>query len=148
MFVKLKDNTSYELPEGSTAKDLADRLNLKGPHQALGASINGKTRDLSTPLNEGDSVVLWSFDDPQGREVFWHTSAHVLAQAVLRLWPEAMPTIGPPIENGFYYDFANLTISDEDFERIEKEMQTIINENYVSKREVFSSKEEALKTFA
>jgi threonyl-tRNA synthetase len=148
MFVKLKDNSKLELPEGSTAKDLADKLNLKGPHQALGANINGKTYDLTHPLKEGDTVTLWSFEDPQGREVFWHTSAHVLAQAILRLFPDAKPTIGPPIDNGFYYDFGNLTISDTDFERIEEEMQKIISENYLSKREVFASKADALKNFA
>lgn len=147
MYVKLKDNSSYELPEGSTAKDLADRLNLKGPHQALGACINGKTCDLSCPLNNGDSVLLWGFDDPKGKEIYWHTSAHVLAQAVLRLWPDAQPTIGPPIDNGFYYDFGNLTISDADFPRLEEEMNKIITENYVSKRENFANKEEALKHF-
>lgn len=148
MFVKLKDGSSIELPEGSTGKDLADKLNLKGPHQALGACINGKTCDLACSLKNGDSVILWNFEDPQGKEIFWHTSAHVLAQAILRLWPDAQPTIGPPIENGFYYDFGNLTISDEDFGRIEEEMQKIIEENYISKREVFSSKKEALKNFA
>lgn len=148
MFVILKDQSKIELPDGSTARDLAEKLNLKGPHQALGACINGKTYDLSHPLKEGDAVVLWNFDDQQGKEIFWHTSAHVLAQAILRLWPEAKPTIGPPIENGFYYDFANLEISDEDFDKIEKEMQTIINENYISKREVFATKEEALKNFS
>lgn len=148
MIIKLKDNSHRELPEGSTAKDLADLLNLKGPHQSLGASINGKTCDLSHPLKDGDSVVLWNFDDPEGKEIYWHTSAHVLAQAVMRLYPDAKPTIGPPIDNGFYYDFGNLTISDEDFPRIEEEMQKIISENYVSQREVFSSKAEALKAFA
>lgn len=148
MFVKLKDNSSIELPEGSTAKDLAEKLNLKGPNQALGAHINGKTKDLSTALQDGDSVILWNFEDPEGREIYWHTSAHVLAQAILRLWPDAKPTIGPPIENGFYYDFADLTISDEDFEKIEKEMQNIVAENFVSKKETFATKEEALKNFA
>lgn len=148
MLVTLKDLSQIELPEGSTAKDLADKLHLNGPHQALGAKINGKTCDLSHPLKNGDHIVIWNFEDAEGKEIFWHTSAHVLAQAILRIWPEAKPTIGPPIENGFYYDFANLTISDEDFEQIEKEMQAIISENYVSKREVFANKEEALKTFA
>lgn len=148
MFVILKDGSKIELPEGSSAKDLADKLNLKGPHQALGAKINDKTYDLAHQLQEGDKVVLWSFDDPEGREIFWHTSAHVLAQAVLRLFPEAQPTIGPPIDNGFYYDFGNLTISDEDFERIESEIQAIIGENYLSKREVFASKADALKNFS
>jgi len=148
MLLKLKDNSTIELPEGSTAKDLADKLHLTGAHQALGASINGKTRDLSHPLHSGDQVIIWNFDDPEGKEIFWHTSAHVLAQAILRLWPEAKPTIGPPIENGFYYDFADLTVSDTDFDRIEQEMQAIIAENYISKREVFPSKEEALKAFS
>nr|Q6M9L0.1 RecName: Full=Threonine--tRNA ligase; AltName: Full=Threonyl-tRNA synthetase; Short=ThrRS [Candidatus Protochlamydia amoebophila UWE25] len=147
MFIKLKDQSSYEMPSGSTAKDLADKLNLKGPHEALGASINGKTVDLSYPLQEGDQVILWGFNDPEGKEIFWHTSAHVLAQAILRLWPDAQPTIGPPIENGFYYDFANLTISDADFEKIEKEMQAIISENFQIKREVISTKSDALKQF-
>jgi threonyl-tRNA synthetase len=147
MFIHLKDQSSIELPEGSNGKDLADKLNLKGPHQALAANINGKTLDLTTLLKDEDTVVFWNFEDPEGKEVYWHTTAHVLAQAILRIWPEAKPTIGPPIENGFYYDFANLTISDSDFERIEKEMQSIVAENYHSKREVFSNKKEALKAF-
>lgn len=147
MFVTLRDQSKVELPDGSNIKDLADKLNLTGPHQALGASVNGTNRDLTWPLNNGDSVSIWNFEDPQGKEVFWHTSAHVLAQAILRIFPEAKPTIGPPIDNGFYYDFADLTISDADFERIEKEMQAIISENYQSKRESFANKEEALKHF-
>ena len=148
MLIYLKDQSSIELPEGSSVKDLADKLNLKGPHEALGASINGKTVDLSHPLKQGDNVIIWNFDDPEGKEIFWHTSAHVLAQAILRIWPDAQPTIGPPIENGFYYDFANLQISDADFERIEEEMQKVISTNYLSQREVISSKEDALRLFA
>lgn len=148
MKITLKDQSSIELPDGSTAKELAEKLNQRGPHEAIAANINGKTVDLSTILKNGDKVILWTFDDPEGKEVFWHTSAHVLAQAILRLWPDAKPTIGPPIEGGFYYDFANLKISDSDFEQIEKEVQNILNENYVSKKETFSSKADALKAFA
>ena len=147
MLVILRDGYKIELPEGSSAKDLADKLKMNAPHQSLGANINGINRDLTTPLNDQDTVILWTFDDPEGKEIFWHTSAHVLAQAILRLWPDAKPTIGPPIENGFYYDFANLTISDADFERIEEEMQKITNENYLSKREEFPSKAVALDAF-
>lgn len=147
IWITLKDGKRIELPPGSTAKHLADRLNLTAPNQALGASINGVTVDLSHPLQDGDVVIIWNFEDPKGREIFWHTSAHVLAQAILRLWPDAQPTIGPPIENGFYYDFGNLTLSDEDFPRIEQEMQNIIAENFESKREVFRNKSEALKHF-
>jgi len=149
MFVKLKkDNRSIDIPENSTAQDLALKLNLTAPHQALGVNINGTTYDLTRTLNEGDEVIFWNFDDPQGKEVFWHTTAHVLAQAILRLFPNAKPTIGPPIEHGFYYDFADLWISDADFERIENEMQSIIAQNFPTHREVFANKEEALRAFA
>ncbi|MBS0604774.1 MAG: threonine--tRNA ligase [Verrucomicrobia bacterium] len=136
-----------ELPEGSSAKDLAEKLNLRGPNQSLAAKINGAMRDLSTPLKNGDAVELVHFEEPEGKEVFWHTSAHVLAQAILRLYPDAKPTIGPPIENGFYYDFANLTISEEDFEKIEKEIDKIIDENYRPERHVLKGKKEALEKF-
>ncbi|MFQ5730002.1 MAG: threonine--tRNA ligase [Waddliaceae bacterium] len=148
MMITLKDDSTLEMPENSTAKALAEQLNLKGPDQALSVNINGKNYDLDHPLKDGDKVIFWSFDDKEGKDTFWHTSAHVLAQAVLRIWPNAKPTIGPPIENGFYYDFADLQISDSDFEKIEKEMKTIISENYASEREEFETKEEALKYFA
>lgn len=144
--VKVKDKL-VELQDGGTADDLAKKLNQTGPDQALAAQVNGKNVDLSHPLNEGDEVHLWSFYEPEGREIFWHSSAHILAQAVLRLWPEAKPTIGPPIEAGFYYDFANLHISDEDFERIEKEMESIVKQNYKTEREILPNKKTAIKTF-
>lgn len=136
-----------ELPEGSSGKDLAEKLNLRGPNQSLAAKINGTIRDLATALKEGDTVELINFEEPEGKEVYWHTSAHVLAQAILRLFPDAKPTIGPPIENGFYYDFANLTISDADFEKIEKEVDKILDENYKSERHVLKGKKEALERF-
>ncbi len=136
-----------EIDPSSTAKDLAEKLNLREPHQAVAVRINGTLKDLSTPLSEGDKIEFFNFDDPEGKDVFWHTSAHVLAQAILRIWPSAKPTIGPTIEAGFYYDFADLTISDADFERIEEEVAKIIKENYPTQRMVFANKEEALKRF-
>ncbi len=148
MRIFVRDGSSIEIPEGSTAKDLAEKLNLKSPDQALSVNINGKDFDLDHPLKNEDKVTLWSFDDQEGKDVFWHTSAHVLAQAVLRLWPEAKPTIGPPIENGFYYDFADLQISDTDFDKIEKEIKAIVAENFKSQREVFDTKEDALQHFS
>lgn len=141
------DGSPSEVQEGWTAQQLADFLNLRGPHEALGVCINGKTVDLLTPLREGDKIHFWHFSEKEGKEIFWHTSAHVLAQAILRLWPQAKPTIGPPIEEGFYYDFANLTLSDEDFERIEQEVQTILSERYATHREIIASKSEALSLF-
>ncbi|NGX39207.1 MAG: Threonine--tRNA ligase 2 [Chlamydiae bacterium] len=146
MFVTCQ-NEKIELEEGSSAKNLAEKLNLRDPSQALAASVNGITLDLSTLLKEGDQVILWNFEDKEGKEVFWHSSAHVLAQAILRLWPEAKPTIGPPIENGFYYDFANLIISDTDFPKIDEEVKKILKEGFKPERYVFADKKEALKRF-
>ncbi len=141
-------NSSITLPKGSSLSDLAQRLHLTAPDQAVAGSIQGKLVDFSTPLQDGDLVEIFSFADPKGKEVYWHTSAHVLAQAVLRLWPEALPTIGPPIESGFYYDFANLHLSEEDFERIEQEIEKILTEHFVPQKECFSSSKEALDVFA
>lgn len=138
---------AVQLEEGQNVLDLALQINQKMPDQAVSCLINGTLSDLAVPLKQGDIVELLSFGDEAGKEVFWHTSAHVLAQAILRLFPEAQPTIGPPIENGFYYDFANLTISDTDFERIEAEAAKIIEENYKSERYVFENPQEALDAF-
>ncbi len=146
MLIKCQEK-QIELPEGVCAKELAEQLNLRGPEQAASVSINGILKDLSTPLEDGDEIVFFSFDDKMGKEVFWHTSAHVLAQAILRLWPKAKPTIGPPIENGFYYDFANLEISEEDFPKIEKEVEKILKENFRPERSEFKDKKEALERF-
>lgn len=147
MQIHIKDQDSVELPAGSTGKDLAEKLNLRGPNEAVAFFVNDTPRDLSCELKDGDTVTFFNFDSPQGRDVFWHTSAHVLAQAVLRLWPDATPTIGPSIENGFYYDFANLEISDKDFDKIEKEIQNIIKENHQPERFHFKDKKEAIESF-
>ncbi|MGR3952177.1 MAG: threonine--tRNA ligase [Chlamydia sp.] len=136
-----------ELQEGSTAHDLALQLKQTAPHQAVACSINGQMKDLRTPLQEDDLVILFDFDSQEGKEVFWHSSAHILAQAILRLFPEAKPTIGPPIDQGFYYDFANLTISDTDFEKIESEMEKIVQENHIPKRYAFETTNSALERF-
>jgi threonyl-tRNA synthetase len=138
---------SFEISGPCSAKEIAEKLHLSGPDQALAVKINGAVYDLDTVVKEGDQLEFVTFEESLGKEIFWHTSAHVLAQAILRLWPEAKPTIGPPIEQGFYYDFANLTVSDEDFEKIEKEVQKIIDENHTTKRHVLKDKAEAKSRF-
>lgn len=147
MHIRINNKKELELPKGGTAKDVAEKLNMRQPEQSIAAKINGIMCDLSTPLSEGDEVILVHFEEPEGKEIFWHTSAHVLAQAILRLFPQAKPTIGPPIENGFYYDFGNVTLSEADFEAIENEVHKIVNENYASERHVIKSKKEALERF-
>lgn len=148
MKVKISDGSIVEIEANTTAVDLAEQLKLTGPDQALGVVVNGTARDLSHTLTEGDELHFLNFTEPLGKEMYWHTSAHILAQAVLRLYPDAEPTIGPPIENGFYYDFANLTISDSDLKAIENEMRKIAKENHRPQREVFNSKKDALEAFS
>lgn len=138
---------AIELEEGSSAKDLAEYLTLRDPSEAITVKINDVLCDLSTLLQDGDHVTFYNFDSSIGKEVFWHTSAHVLAQAVLRIWPNAKPTIGPPIEAGFYYDFANLQISEEDFSKIELEMQKIIQENFRITKSTVKNPASALEIF-
>lgn len=147
--MKVKVNTKvHELPDSCSAREAAEKLHLTGPDQAVAVSINGTLRDFNHPLQDGDEVVFWNFDDATGKEVFWHTSAHVLAQAILRLWPTAKPTIGPPLEQGFYYDFANLNLSDQDFEKIEQEVEKVLSENHKTQRIDFKNKQEAKEAFA
>jgi threonyl-tRNA synthetase len=146
--MKIKANhKSLEVEKGITPKEIAELLHLTAPEQAVTVTVNGKLRDFNVPIHDGDELIFWNFDDLQGKEVFWHTSAHVLAQAILRLWPSALPTIGPPIEHGFYYDFGNLTISDQDFEKIEEEVEKILSENLKTQRLEFANKEEAKSAF-
>lgn len=136
-----------KIEKRQTGLELAQELNLREPSQALAIVINGVTRDVDTMLEVGDEVEFLNFESTKGKEVFWHSSAHILAQAILRLYPDAKPTIGPPIENGFYYDFANLHISEEDFPAIEKEIKNIVKENFKPQRRLFASKAEALEAF-
>jgi threonyl-tRNA synthetase len=148
MQIHVKGQPSVELADGATARDLAQKLHQTEPGQALAAVINGTTRDLDTALQDGDTVELLDFQDSRGKEVFWHSSAHILAQAVKRLFPDAKPTIGPPIEQGFYYDFADLPIGEEDLPRIEAEMERIVAENAKPRRELLEGKAVAREVFA
>lgn len=146
MMIQIEDQ-KLTLEPGSTGKDLAEKLNRRDPHQSLALMLNGQLVDLDTPIQDGDQAELVDFDSSSGKEIFWHTSAHVLAQAVLRLYPEAVLTIGPPIENGFYYDFFGVTLSDQDFKAIEKEAQKIVKENYKPSKTTFKNKKEAIEAF-
>jgi len=136
-----------KVPDQCSAIDVSKTLNLTAPDQALAVKVNGKAEDLSCKLKEGDEISFINFEDKEGKEIFWHTAAHVLAQAVLRIWPKAIPTIGPSIENGFYYDFANLEISEKDFPKIEKEIKQIIKENYKPQKYEYKNIEEAKNAF-
>ena len=101
----------------------------------MGAKINGEVKDLKTPINDDAKLEFVKFEDKDGKEVFWHTSTHVMAQAIKRLYPEAKLAIGPAIENGFYYDIdLEHRLSPEDLEKIEAEMKKIVKEEFEVER--------------
>lgn len=141
------DQKKVQAEAGVNGADLAVSLSKTMPHEAVTLTINDRPADFTDEIKEGDSVTFFDFDTKVGKEVFWHTSAHVLAQAVLRLYPEAKPTIGPPIDQGFYYDFSGITISDSDLPAIEKEMKKIVKENFKPEKVIFKSKIEAIDAF-
>ena len=130
--ISLPDGSSRELPEGSTALDLAASIGSGLRKAAVAASIDGVESDLTVPLVDGNVVALITNDTDAGRHVLRHSTAHVLAQAVTQLYPGAKFTIGPAIENGFYYDFdlpGGKTFTSDDLEVIEKQMKEIVKQN-------------------
>ena len=130
--VQLPDGSSKELPRGATALDLAESIGRRLAKDAVAARLDGREVDLSTELPDGAVVSIVTSSSEEGRAVLRHSSAHVLAQAVLRLWPGAHYAIGPVIENGFYYDFelpGGASFSDDDLVRIEAVMREIMAED-------------------
>ncbi len=129
--IKLPDGSTRELPAGSTAADLASAIGSRLAKAAVVAVVNGEERDLVTPLADGDEVAIVTGDSDRGLFTIRHSTAHVLAQAVLDLFPGATFGIGPPVEDGFYYHFelpGGATFAVDDLERIEARMREIMAE--------------------
>ncbi len=127
--VRLPDGASRDLPAGASAADLAAAIGRRLAQAAVAAVVDGAEVDLATALSDGAEVSVVTSDSDAGRSVLRHSTAHVMAQAVLRLWPGAQYAIGPAIEDGFYYDFllaGGATFSEEDLGRIEEEMRAIV----------------------
>jgi threonyl-tRNA synthetase len=150
MKVVLPDNAELELPEGATGLDAARAIGPRLAEQAVLVDVDGKPRDLRLPLADGERVrFLTTRDssDPAALSVLRHSSAHLLAEAVRRLYPGVKIAIGPPIENGFYYDFDfPEPISESDLERIEEEVKREIAEGREWSREELS-REDAVRRF-
>ncbi|OPZ20503.1 MAG: Threonine--tRNA ligase 2 [candidate division BRC1 bacterium ADurb.BinA364] len=131
----LPDGKTIEANSGATLLDAAKSIGEGLARAALAGKIDGQMADLATPLTRDASIELLTWRDEEGREVFRHTASHVMAQAVLRLHPEAKLAIGPAIADGFYYDIAfPQPISAEDLEKIEAEMKKIVAAKYAPKR--------------
>ena len=145
MKIILKDGSALEVADGATAYDCAMQISAGLARSALCCGINGNVCDLTAKLSDGDTLTLYTFADEEGKKTFWHTTSHVLAQAVKRLYPSAKLTIGPAVDNGFYYDFDSQTsFTPEILSDIEAEMKKIIKEGYTLERFTLP-KDEALK---
>ena len=145
--LKLKDGSIMEVEKGSSILDVAKKISEGLARVATCGEINGKVEDLRYEINEDCELVIHTFqdDDLEGKKAYWHTTSHIMAQAIKRLYGDVKLTIGPAIENGFYYDFdTEKHFSEEDFEKIEEEMKKIIKEDLPIERYSLS-REEAIK---
>ncbi|HEX2275101.1 MAG TPA: threonine--tRNA ligase [Acidimicrobiales bacterium] len=148
--VTLSDGSARRLPEGATAADLAASIGRRLAEAAVAARVDGTEIDLTSPLPDGASVAIVTADSDEGRAVLRHSTAHVLAQAVCDLFPGAKYAIGPPVEDGFYYDFdlpGGAHFTEDDLVRIEARMREIVAENQPFVREELS-RDEGLARFA
>lgn len=135
MIIKLKDGSVKEYSAPVTAAEITKDISMGLYRNACCVSINGKIADLRTVVESDCDFEVLTFDDEGGKKAFNHTASHVMAQAVKRLYPNAKLTIGPAIENGFYYDFdVDTHFTQDDLDKIEKEMKVIIKENYPIER--------------
>ena len=145
--ITLPDNSVKEYEAGVTVGEVTKDISEGLHRQALGAVVNGVTRGYMEPINEDSDFRVVKFEDPEGKEIFWHTSSHVMAAAIKALWPETKFAIGPAIADGFYYDMdLDHRFVPEDFEKIEKKMKEIAKSDQKLER-IEISRADALKMF-
>ena len=120
--ITLKDGSTKKYKKGISAYSIAEDISESLARNVLSANFNGAKIELSTEILKSGKLNFYTWNDEEGKSAFWHSSAHILAQTVLSLYPKVKLTIGPSIENGFYYDFdlGDQTISENDFPLIEK----------------------------
>ena len=143
--VQLKDGSIKEFEDGVKAIDVANSISEGLGRSIVGAKVNGEVKDVKTVLTGDVKVEFVKFEDKEGKDVFWHTSTHIMAQAIKRLYPEAKLAIGPAVDNGFYYDIdLEHRLVPEDLEKIEAEMKKIVKEGFEVER-MELPREEAIK---
>ena len=146
--ITLPDGSIKEYAVNSTAMDVARGISEGLARNVISAKFNEETIETTTPLTTDGSLTLFTWNNPEGKKAFWHSSAHILAQAILYFYPNAKLTIGPSIENGFYYDvdFEGENISENDFKKIEDKMLEFARQKSEFKKRSIS-KEEALHIY-
>jgi threonyl-tRNA synthetase len=133
--VTLPDNSTHSYDSGVTPQEIAENIGSRLAQDALAAQVNGQSVDLNIPIEADAEIAIITGDSPEGHEVLLHSTAHLMAHAVKELFPDAKVTIGPAIENRFYYDFdIDGTFSDDDLVRIEKKMHELAANDYVVTR--------------
>ena len=147
--ITFPDGSVREYESGVTGLQIAESISSRLAQDVLSCGVNGKTVELNRPITEDATIALYKWDDAEGKHTFWHTSAHLMAEAMQELWPGTQFGIGPAIENGFYYDVMppeGVTIREDDFAKIEKKMIELQQkkENVVR---ASISKDDALKFF-
>ena len=146
--VTLPNADTLELEQGASAGDVAKLISEGLSNRALAAKVNGQIVDLSAPITEDSAVEILTYNSPESREILLHSTSHVMAQAVKQLYPDAKVTIGPAIENRFYYDFdIEPPLTDADLEEIEERMNEIIKADYPIVRKELKS-DEVIKLFS
>ena len=146
--ITFPDGSVREFAKGTTAMQIAESISSRLAQEVLAASVNGEVWDLTRPINEDAAVKLFKWDDEEGKHAFWHSSAHLMAEALQELYPGIKFGIGPAVENGFYYDVdpGETVIKEADFAAIEKKMQELVAKKEEIKRQDIS-KADALKMF-
>ncbi len=145
MIITLKDGSKKEYENEMSILEIAKDISGRLAKEAICAKVDGNLVDMSKIINENCELEIFTFNDEAGKDVFRHSSAHLLAHAVKRLYPDVKLAIGPSIEKGFYYDFdTDYKFSEEDFDKIKKEMSAIVKEDLKPERKVMS-KQDALK---
>lgn len=145
--ITFPDGRIDEKPSGISASEIAQSISPHFEKQLLAAQVNGEIVDLATPITENSSIVFYKATDPEAHEILLHSTSHIMAQAVKRLFPDVKVTIGPSIENGFYYDFdIEKPFSEEQLEEIESEMKRIIDADLTVHR-LELSREDAIERF-
>ena len=142
--VTLKDNSSIEVEKGTSILEVAKKISEGLARNATCGEVNGEVKDLRYELQEDCDLVIHTFqeEDLEGKKAYWHTTSHIMAQAVKRVFPDVKFAIGPSIDNGFYYDFdVETPFTDEDKEKIEEEMKKIIKEDIEIERFSLPKKE-------
>lgn len=128
--IQLPDGSVRDFQSGATGLQIAESISPRLAKDAIAVKVDGVVRDLSFPIPRDAAIQVLTFDNPEGRQVFWHSSSHIMAQAVRELFPDAKLAIGPPIDEGWYYDFeVSKPFSPEDLQRIENRMAEIVAED-------------------